>query len=115
MSDEQDPSASSAGRRWRRRLLTVGAAALLLAVMAPYLFSWGPCRKLILSALPTRIRGTISAERAAVGWFSPPVLEEFAIRTESGEPVIAIESVELEQPLWRLVSHPSDLGRVKAE
>lgn len=115
MSDEQGPNASPSRRRWRRRFLAAFVAALLLGVAAPYLFSWGPCRRLVLSAIPSRIHGVISAERASLGWFSSPVLEEFAIRTESGEPLIAVESVELEQPLWRLVSHPSDLGRIKAE
>ena len=115
MSSEQGPNVSPPRRRWRRRLLAAAGAALLLVVMAPYLFSWGPCRRLILSVVPTRIHGTISAERASAGWFSAPVLEEFAIRADSGEPLISVESVELEQPLWRLLSHPSDLGRIKAE
>lgn len=115
MSDEEGLTAAPPRRRWRRWIGAAILTALVLVAAAPSLFSWSPTRRLILATVPMRIHGAISAERAAVGWFSPPVLEQFEIRSESGEPLIAIEKVELDQPLWRLASHPSDLGRIEAE
>lgn len=115
MSDAEESKAASSRRRWRRPVACSIFAALLLVVAAPTLCSWKPIRRLVLAVIPKQIDGTISAEHASFGWFSPPVLNGFEIRPKSGEPLIEVESVELDQPLWRLVSHPSDLGEIKVE
>jgi hypothetical protein len=115
MSDEQNAKAAPRRRRWLRRALVALAGLLLLTLAAPYLLSWGPCRRVVLAIVPTRIHGQIAVERAGLGWFSPPMLEQLEISPSSGEPLISAKSVELDQPLWRLASHPSDLGAVNVQ
>src|SRR3569623_1738637 len=116
MSDDQNAkTAVPSRRRWLRRAFDAIAALLLLSLAAPYLRSWGPCRRVVLAIVPTRVHGQIAVERADLGWFSPPVLEQLEIRPSAGEPLISAKSIELDQPLWRLASHPSDLGVVKVQ
>ena len=89
MSDDQNAkTAVPRRRRWLRRAVVAIAALLLLTLAAPYLLSWGLCRRVVLAIVPTRVHGQIAVERADLGWFSPPVLEQLEISPSSGEPLI---------------------------
>ena len=100
---------------WRRWLAVAFALALTVAALGPTLLSLGPVRRLVLAVVPSRVHGTISAGSTSLGWFTPPRIGNLAIDSNAGDPLLSVDRIELERPLWRLAWQPSDWGEVQVE
>ncbi len=103
----------------KRRLLRVvfGAIVLLVAFVAalPYLLCWTPLRNLTLQVATHEVHGTLTTSDASFGWLSPPAVHGIEIRSPDDKPAISIGAIELNQPLWQLLSHPRDVGLVRID
>jgi hypothetical protein len=111
MTTEATPR-KSLPRRIRRVVLLAMLLLVVLIVAAPYLVSIPVVSRRVLKRLFADVHGTVTAERLDFGWFSPPHISGFEIHSPTDEPVISIGSITLEQPLWQLISHPAEIGRV---
>jgi hypothetical protein len=115
-ADDAAPIAPPPKRRrgWR---IILGILAILLAVVValPYLLCWTPLRNSMLQVAAHEVHGTLTTSDASFGWFSPPVVRGLEIRSRDDKPVVSVAAIELSQPLWKLLSHPQDLGLVRIE
>lgn len=101
-------------RFWR---IVLGTLLMLLAVVAvfPYLLCWTPLRNLTLQIAAHQVHGTLTTSDASFGWFSPPIVHGLEILSQDGKPVVSVAAIELNQPLWKLLRHPQDVGLVRIE
>jgi hypothetical protein len=106
------PPKSSRIWRW-----LIGALALLLAfaVALPYLLSWTPLRNIVLQTAARDVHGTLTTGEATLGWFSAPIVRDIEIRSPDDKPAVTVKSIELDRPLWMLLTNPHDVGRVQIE
>lgn len=89
-----------------------GAVAVLvvLAALAPYLASLGLFRNALVRAVMPPVEGSVRCGSASLGWFSPIVLENIEIRSADDAPVLSVEQLTGDQPLWKMLVDRSDLG-----
>ncbi|MBX9791065.1 MAG: hypothetical protein K2Y37_19270 [Pirellulales bacterium] len=102
-------------RRWSRRFAIGGVFLVLLFVAAPYILGSAPVRNLFLRIAVSKIDGRITCGKARLGWFSAPAFHEIAISPPNGPPLLSIARIELDRPLWRLITGWPDCGRVVCE
>ncbi len=100
-------------RRWLRALLIVAACLMALIVLAPTIAQFGPLRSFLLTNALPGLNGSISAERADFGWFTPVSVADLTIRDPDGVTVVEIPEIQFNTTLWNLISGGSDLGRLR--
>ena len=83
---------------------------LLLAAFAPSIASHQPFRAWVLQSAFPGIQGTIKCSDASFGWFSPVVLDNVRIRGTEERPVISIQKIAGNRPLWELLLNKSKPG-----
>jgi hypothetical protein len=88
---------------------------LVAVAAAPYVLSSNALKNWTMRRVFADVRGTVTVGRLSLDWFSPPSLEDLEIRSPDGEPVIMVESFAAEQPLWSLVAHGTQIGRIRVE
>lgn len=98
--------------KWRRWLVAV-AVVLLLAWSAPLMVAHTPLRNQVLAWATGDLNGTVTAESASLGWFSPVVLGGVELRDAQGELVLAAGEVSLDRTLLDLLGDNDDLGHVR--
>jgi hypothetical protein len=96
-------------------IAAVAGGLLLLIALAPYLASVGIFRETLLRAVTPPIHGSVHCGGASLGWFSPIQFEKIEIRSTDGAPVVAIDRLQGDRPLWKMLVNRSDLGRFRIE
>jgi hypothetical protein len=103
----------------KRRAAKWGGAAVgllvLLIAMAPYLASMGLFRNTLLRAVMPPIHGSVHCAGASLGWFSPILFQEIEIRSADDAPVVTVDRLEGNRPLWKMLLNRSDLGAFRIE
>jgi hypothetical protein len=92
----------------------VGLLVLLIAA-APYLASMGLFRDTLLRAVMPPIDGTVHCGGASLGWFSPIRFDAIEIRSTDDAPVVAIERLEGNRPLWKMLANHRELGEFRIQ
>lgn len=109
---ETKQPAKSRVARWRRWL--VAAVVLLLLVWsAPMLVAHTPLRNQVLAWAAGDLNGTLTAESASLGWFSPVVLKGVEVRDPAGELVLSAAEISSDRTLLGLLGDDGDLGRLR--
>lgn len=99
-------------RRWKVALaIVLGLCAFI--VMGPTIAQYGPLRSAILRLATPGLNGTISADQASFGWFSPVDVSGLVIRDPEGTAVVEIPELHFNSTLWSLLSGSEDLGRLR--
>ena len=102
------------GRCWPWIIGGIVAVLLLLVIFAPSIASHRPLRSWVLKRAFPGVRGTITCSSASFGWFSPIVIEGLAIRppeaADEVRPVIAIQKIAGNRPLWEMLFNKSEPG-----
>lgn len=82
--------------RRRSRWWLAGTLATLLLVLwsLPMMVAHSPLRNAILASLCRDLDGTVTADGAALGWFSPVRLYDVEVRDRDGNPVLELPAVE---------------------
>jgi hypothetical protein len=96
-------------------IATAAGVPLLLIALAPYLASVGIFRETLLRAVTPPIHGSVHCGGASLGWFSPIQFDEIEIRSADGAPVVAVDRLQGDRPLWKMLVNRSDLGRFRIE
>jgi hypothetical protein len=102
-----------AKRRWLRRAAALTGIVLLTIALAPTIAQFGPLRQRLLTAALPGLNGTISAEQATFGWFTPVSVSELVIRDKAGAAVVEVSEIHFNTTLWNMVSNQADLGRLR--
>lgn len=100
-------------RRWPRALLLAAACLAALIAFAPTIAQFGPVRGFLLTNALPGLNGSISAERADFGWFTPVSVADLSIRDPEGVTVVEIPEIQFNTTLWNLITGGSDLGRLR--
>jgi hypothetical protein len=112
LPDASRPQGSRVGRWIRRGLF----ALLIVAATLPYLLCWTPLRDTALGLAAHRsVHGKMTTGEASFGWFSPPVVRDLEIRSADDPPAVTVGSIEMSQPLWKLIGDPRNIGSVRVE
>lgn len=98
-----------------RFLAALVVLLLVLLAAAPYLLSTTPMAGWAVRNLFRNVRGSVTVRQLSLSWFSPPKISGFEIRSPADEPVVLVDQIELAEPLWRLVTDPYDIGRVRVD
>lgn len=120
------PAAARPRRRWLRRIVLLTAVGLVLVVAAaPSLVSWSPAlRSALLRRLTGDIHAVASVKSLSVGWLRPIVitglrLDPIAAGTGpaavGGEPLLTVERIESDRPLWQMLWNRTDIGTLRIE
>ncbi len=115
-SSSKNASCCCCGRRCLWIVGGIFAVFLLLVIFAPSIASREPVRSWVLKKAFPGVRGTITCSSASFGWFSPIVIEGLAIRgpeaadADEVRPVIAIEKIAGNRPLWELLLNKHSPG-----
>lgn len=102
-----------AKRRWPRRVLAIVAIILVTIALAPTIAQFGPLRQRLLTAALPGLNGTISAEQATFGWFTPVAVSGLVIRDNAGATVVEAPEIQFNTTLWNLVTNQADYGRLR--
>jgi hypothetical protein len=98
--------------RWIWR---IALALVAIVALAPTIASFAPFRNWIVNAAARDVNGSVSVDSASFGWLAGQRLDGLAVRSADGEPLITIDSLGADLPLWNLVSGSSDWGTVRVE
>jgi hypothetical protein len=98
-------------RKWKRRLGLGLGLALLILWLLPTLVAHTPVLGWILGKAAKDLHGTLSADGASLGWFSPVVLRDVAVRDAAGKPLLRIPKVESEGTLLGMLLHRAGPAR----
>ena len=105
--------------KWPFGLIFVGL--LFIVAFGPNIASHEPFRSWVLKKVFPGVQGTVTCSDASFGWFSPVVLYDLRIgRSENNEagkqpskkipPVIAVQKIAGNRPLWELLLDKSKPG-----
>ena len=103
-------------RRWRwfTRVLKLALVCFLI-YQAPRLTRVAAVRDWPLQNIFEGIAGQISSDSAAWDWFGPVVYRDLLITTSDGEPLLAVDRLEVNRSPLSLVFQPRDVGRIRLE
>lgn len=102
-------------RNPRRTLVTGGVLLLVLAWFAPALVAHTPLRHWVAGQALHGIQGSVSVGQASLGWLSPVVLQDVAVRDAAGRDVVHIPRLESRKTLLALLADRSDWGGFHCE
>ena len=116
LNDQKDSLRSVLLRRWRwfTRLLKLVFVCFVM-YQAPRLTQVTIVRDWPLQNVFEGIAGKISSGSAAWDWFGPVVYRDLLITTSDGEPLLAVDRLEVNRSPLNLVFQPHDLGRIRLE
>jgi hypothetical protein len=104
--------------RWVRRLIVALGALGVLSVclwLLPAVVASRWCWPLVLSRMTVGIDGQVTSGPAALGWFSPVVVDGLSVRDEHGDAVAEVGRLRTEATLLSLLWKSRDLGVVWIE
>jgi hypothetical protein len=105
----QAPAIARRGK-WKRRLLGLSFALLVLAFLSPIFVARTPLRNWVAARALASLHGQIYIGGASLGWFTPPVFTEVEVRDAGGRTLLRAPRIEGDQSLAALLCRPSDLG-----
>ena len=100
--------------RWLAWAVIVVVILIVFIALLPSLASIGPIRDLLLRVALRNVDGSVHAGSAELGWFSPIHFTDIAIRSSDGQPVVTVDQLQGNRPLWQLV-FGSNLGDFRVE
>ena len=104
-----------APRRPRRFLWTLSLLLLSLGVLAwfaPLIIATTDLRQQIVPRIFPDAKAEFTIGSASLGWLSPVQLRHIQARDAAGQPLLEIESVTTQHPLWQLVRDSQNLGKI---
>ncbi|MBW3596078.1 MAG: hypothetical protein KY475_02255 [Planctomycetes bacterium] len=102
-------------RRWRRWLFSIAVLLLVLVAAAPYVAEVTPVRDRIVDAVAERQNVRAEVGGASFGWFTPLELRDVRVESLDGEPLLNVDRIRAERPLWELALSGENLGRFLVE
>ncbi len=99
--------------RWPYVLGVCVVAVVLLVVLLPTILSLGPARRLILSRVNSRLRGSVEMASWSLGWFSGFDLEGLKLKDAEGRTVLGVQAVHVSASVPMLLGSRKDLGTVE--
>ena len=109
------------GPRWRklrlrpRWVIATAAAGLLILWLLPTLVAYTPLFTWIVNRTAADLNGTVTVGSASLGWFSPIVLGDVAVRDQEDRPLAEIPKVCGDRSLLSVLMDTSRLGRFRLE
>src|SRR5688572_1198079 len=103
-------------RGFLRSLRFWGVTLAILALvlwLSPIVVARTPLLNQILASLLADLPGSLTAQTASLGWFSPVALYDVQLRDEQDELLARAESVEGTVALWSLLLNPHQPGRFR--
>ena len=115
-NDQRNSLRSVLLRRWRwfTRLLKLVCVCFFI-YQAPRLTGIQVVRDWPLEKVFEGLAGQISSGSATWDWFGPVVYRDLLIRTSDGEPLLAVDRLEVNRSPLGLVFQPHDVGRIRLE
>ncbi len=115
-NDQKDSLQSVLLRRWRwfTRLLKLVFVCFVI-YQAPRLTGVKVVRDWPLEKIFEGLAGEISSGSATWDWFGPIVYRDLLIKTSDGEPLLAVDRLEVNRSPLGLVFQPHDVGRIRLE
>ena len=115
-NDQKDSLRSVLLRRWRwfTRFLKLVCVCFFI-YQAPRLTGVQVVRDWPLEKVFEGLAGHISSGSATWDWFGPVVYRDLLIRTSDGEPLLAVDRLEVNRSPLGLVFQPHDVGRIRLE
>jgi len=115
-NDQKDSLQSVLLRRWRwfTRLLKLVFVCFVI-YQAPRLTGVKVVRDWPLEKIFEGLAGEISSGSATWDWFGPVVYRDLLIKTSDGEPLLAVDRLEVNRSPLGLVFQPHDVGRIRLE
>ena len=115
-NDQKESLRSVLLRRWRWFTRLVKLAFVCFVIyQAPQLTRVTVVRDWPLQNVFEGIAGQISSNSAAWDWFGPVVYRDLLITTSDGEPLLAVDRLEVNRSPLSLVFRPYDVGRIRLE
>lgn len=112
--EERRSSRRGRGFNWRKIAIPAGVL-LVLAWLAPTIVAHTPLRNRALAWVFSDVKGSVTAEGASLGWFSPVILYGAEVRTPDGSPVLKVTRLEGTESLSSLITDGSHLGNFRME
>lgn len=112
------PSRSLPQRRsgsWLRSLAVLVILGGWAVWAIPSLVAMTELRQQVPKYLFPQFRGNIELGETRLNWMSPVVVKEIEIRDRDGTRLLKIGVFRTTQPLWKLITQPSSLGRIDLE
>ncbi len=115
-NDQKDSLQSVLLRRWRwfTRLFKLVFVCFVI-YQAPRLTGVKVVRDWPLEKIFEGLAGEISSGSATWDWFGPVVYRDLLIKTSDGEPLLAVDRLEVNRSPLGLVFQPHDVGRIRLE
>ncbi len=110
--------ASPSGRRRRRGLrvlLLLLGFAVSVVVCGPQFVRIAAVRTWLLHRIVADLPGQFRCDRVSLGWLQPITIEQIHIDNSDDAPLVRVQRVRTELPLWRLVRSPLQIGVVYVE
>ena len=105
---------SGNSRRMRPLLwLLAGLTGLIWA--APMIVAYTPLRQQVLASLMPGLNGSITAESASLGWFSPVVFNQVRVHDAQGELLLEIPRLAGQRMLLGIAADTANLGHFQAD
>ncbi len=115
----QPAAAAAPPAKPKRRVKRYAACGLLsligLAWAAPIIVAHTPLRNQALASLAGGLQGSVTADGASLGWFSPVTLYNVELRDKHGQTVLQIPTLRVDRSLRALVFDRAEIGHVWAD
>jgi hypothetical protein len=106
------PVPARPGRRWGRRLLLAFVLLLIVAAFLPQIVALPVFRPWLLRAALPNFPGTVTIEELSLAWWRPIHAAGIEVRPSDKPTSVQIASIDLDRPLWELLSRPGDVGTI---
>ena len=105
---------TSRGRKWIFRFVFLPTLGLgILVWFAPMIVATTALRQRIPRLLFPTYPGKVEVGAASFGWFLPVVVRDLHFKNAEGHPLLDIREISSSEPLWKLMTGRSNLGRLK--
>ena len=99
--------------RWGRRLFMLLVIVLAATVwFAPLVVSQTELKQQVPRLLFPKYPGKIEVGAASLDWLRPVVVHDLKAADAQGQPFLLVKQFTTDQPLWKLVTNPMQLGRL---
>ncbi len=99
--------------RFRRAVIVILLLLVVIVAAGPYIASTGPVKALIVSAINSRIHGTVQIDDLSLSWMGPCKVRGLGVTDTSGRKVLHVEQIIWEHGAWRGITGVENFGHVK--
>ena len=99
--------------KWLKRGLFGLLMLALVAMSMPTILCSTLLRRSVPKMVVPMLHANIEWSELSLGWLSPIVIKNVKVEDQEGHPLLEVQQISTDHPLWALIAHSNNLGTLK--